>query len=105
MTSVLLGVLPSVEPWSSRRVVLAASSYYLAYRLCRFAYAYWSHTRSPLRKLPGPCGDALWLIGHTRSLLSGENMDTQDNWLNTYGGTFSLRGLMGGGAFKSFKSH
>ncbi|EJD39033.1 cytochrome P450 [Auricularia subglabra TFB-10046 SS5] len=95
MTSVLLGVLPSVEPWSSRRVVLAASSYYLAYRLCRFAYAYWSHTRSPLRKLPGPCGDALWLIGHTRSLLSGENMDTQDNWLNTYGGTFSLRGLMG----------
>ncbi|EJD39284.1 cytochrome P450 [Auricularia subglabra TFB-10046 SS5] len=74
---------------------LVAAAVYGAYLVASFAYAYWRHTRSPLRKLPGPREGASWLTGHQGLMFEGENMQIQEGWLEKYGGTFSTRGALG----------
>lgn len=77
------------------QLALFAAGAYVAYLLAGFVYTYWRHTRSPLRKLPGPREGAAWLTGHQALMYEGENMQIQEDWMRKYGGTFSTRGALG----------
>ncbi|EJD39291.1 cytochrome P450 [Auricularia subglabra TFB-10046 SS5] len=85
-------------PWQSlswAQLGLAAAGSYVAYSICSLVYNYWRHSRSPLRKLAGPREGASWISGNVRKMFEGESMQLQEKWVETYGDTFAIRGMMG----------
>ncbi|EJD37313.1 cytochrome P450 [Auricularia subglabra TFB-10046 SS5] len=77
------------------QLALSAVGALVAYQAASLVFTYWRHTRSPLRKIPGPALPHNWLTGSQHVFFDGEGMQHLDNWGKTYGGNFTLRSTLG----------